>query len=154
MNRLVEVLRAVVVSPEALWIVAVLWLALVKPAWLVSFGSAFLTLEPVAVPLLGAPFLLLIVIYKLASAVLRPTCEQLALRRWPGYWRLKIRVMVGFAYSVSGAVSVVLGWGLYRVGQKLVGTALTFCGIGVAALVLLTVAYAKHTIDDIIEGFE
>lgn len=154
MNKAVETLRAVVIGPEFVWIGLVVAVGLSRPAWMLFFGRAFLELDAVVVAILGAPFALVAVAYKIVSGIRRPTSEPLAMRDWPDYWRLKIRLMVGLAYSLASACSVLLGWGLYRGNQKLTGTALTVGGFGVAAIVVASVAYARHAVEDIIDGFE
>lgn len=154
-DKLREFLRALLVSPEMLWLASVGLAAAFVPHWLLNAGSVFLSSDvPNILPVLGAPFAVLVAGFQLSGAVLRPHADRAVLRSWPDYWRLRLRMTIALGYALVGSLAVTAGWVIYKADHKLLGSSTSLAGVGVAAVAVASIAYAKQDVEDITDQLD
>lgn len=151
MNRILEFLRAVIISPEMLagclpFVVSPYW---PEPA---NFAAQQLASDTKwAFSIAAIPLGLLAATYAFGSDILSPTGGKKALLAWPDYWKLKMRIVVAFGYCLLGCALIVCG--VYLVAHQIPvwGANLAIAGVLCAAAALASVALARLNIREIVQ---
>jgi hypothetical protein len=150
MNRVLEFLRAVIISPEMLagclpFMVSSYW---PEPA---NFAAQQLASDTKwAIGIAAIPIGLLAATYAFGSDALSPTGHKKALLDWPDYWKLKMRIVVAFGYCLLGFAFIVCGVYLVAHESPVWGANLAIAGVLCAAAALASVALARLNIREII----
>lgn len=146
MNRIAEFLRAFIISPEMLagcapFAISIYWQ---EPA---NFAAQQLASDAKwALGTSAIPIGLLAAAYAFGSDVLSPAGTKKALLAWPGYWKLKMRVLVALGYCLLGFVLVVCGVYWVEHESPTWGANLAIAGVLCAASALASVALARWKI--------
>ena len=152
-NKIIDTLRATFISFE---LAALLAVCLVFPfisAIVDRAASATLRADLGAVlTLLGIPLALAIASYSLVKEILYPTAEyRKVLVAWPGYWRLRMRCIVGLIWAAGGVVGAWTGILMLHLDQKRSGVfviAATFAASLVSLISLIAARFAGPDILD------
>lgn len=150
MKRFIDYLRAVLISPEMLGLLApiVFWYYWPEPAEFMArqivgdlkwgFGA---TLVPLG---------LIATCYSFGTDILSPKGARKILLEWPDYWMIKSRII--FALTFCGVATVIALIGLYSVAKdnSSLGVALIAAGWLSSAISLATVAFARWTAREIL----
>jgi hypothetical protein len=152
-SRSLEALRAVVISPEALAIVASIALAILWPEAIVWICEQF---EPSdyggRLALLGIPIALLVPTYSFSYGLLNPGDSRTELKKWPEYWRLKLRIWVALWYSSLSVVAFFVGWAAVEHRAPILGTTLMLSSLLTSSVCLLSVGIARLQLRDALDG--
>ncbi|MDN5941074.1 MAG: hypothetical protein L0H94_04235 [Nitrospira sp.] len=150
MSRILEFLRAVIISPEMLagclpFVVSSYW---PEPA---NFAAQQLASDTKwAFSIAAIPLGLLAATYASGSDILSPTGGKKALLAWPDYWKLKMRIVVAFGYCLLGCALTICGVYFVAHQSPVWGGTLAIAGVLCAAAALASVALARLTIREII----
>lgn len=151
MNRLIDAVRLVVVSPEMLMALIPFGIyayaptladVLIKPMKEgLGFGLAAASL----------PLAMLAFNYKEGFDLLSPSGGRKVLLEWPDYPRLKARVIAAFAWCSSGALAGVIAvWMVANDFLSQLAIAILIAGILAASVATATIALARFTLREIL----
>jgi hypothetical protein len=150
MKMVIEIFRAVFISPEA--VAASLPFAILlyssEPA---TFAAQQLASDiKWAIGTAVIPLGMLVTTYAFGSEILSPSGVKKALLVWPDYWKLKMRIVIALGFCLLGFIFVICG--VYMVAhQNLVwGATNVIAGLLSAASALASVALAKWNIREIL----
>lgn len=151
MNRCVDFLRLVFVSPELLFALAPLAIYAYEPAW------ADILLKPMiegvgwGLSAAGLSIGMLAFSYKEGFDLLSLNGERKVLIEWPGYPMLKVRVLVAFGWCLAGAICCLgAAWMVTKNLQPLLGTTLLISGLLAAATATGTIALARFSLRELL----
>lgn len=142
MNRIVDMIRVVLVSPEMLGLgfPLAIWSYWPEPAQFIAtqingdFEWGF--------GIVMVPIVLLAACYNLGSNILAPSGARKILLDWPDYWMLKNRVVVALAFCIFSFVVALIGIFMVAETKSSLGMSMVFSGCLSAAAAIATVALA------------
>lgn len=155
MNKRRDVLRFVIISPEAASVLIVALAAIYWPQPFLHFVKLLQTDDSkIALSIIGIPFAMLYRAYKLCFDILNPSEHKKVLIKWPDYWHLKARIIFNLSVCLLNVVVSLAAWYLVRERQLIVGAALMIGGWATAAISIVNIAHAKITLHDILTEIE
>lgn len=151
MKKIKDAIRFVVVSPEVLSALLVMLIAYKWPE-VINFFVKFVTVTDTSsmAIIVGVPLAMLIGGYKLGFDVLNPPEYKRALKLWPGYWMMKNRIIFSWLLGTMGLLGTIVAYFLANNGSKFLGTLLIAISWVVAASSVACIAYAKMTLNDVL----
>lgn len=152
-ERVTEYVRATIVSPESLVLIALFALAWSQPAVFKAVGATLRDIEAgLAWSIAVAPSVLLGLCYKQSRKLTRPKGRRSELVEWPDYWRLLVRIYV--ALGMSGLAAALMFVSLYLVhfGSTFLGGFAAVTSVTIAATSLATVALAQFKLEAYLDG--
>lgn len=150
MKRVLDTIRAVLISPEMLCLLIPIGI------WLFWPGPAEFAATQVSEDLkwgLGGvlvPVGLSATCYTLGTDVLSPHGTRRVILEWPDYWMLKSRVVLALVFCVMAIVIVVVGLYWIAAKQSSLGAALILSGWLSSAAALATVSLARWRIRELL----
>lgn len=146
MSKLIEILRVVLISPEALLAFLVYISGYLFPQVYEIIGdSLFVQNNGQEKVVFGFLTPLLAIDFPLMYKMFFPQNKNEVFLNWPGFWRLKIRVWFSFFVCCISIFSVVIVW-IFRahIGLKYLGLLYSIC---IVATAMTVVTMIKGTID-------
>lgn len=151
MNRVIDLLRLVFVSPELLFLLLPIAIYAYEPTWAdillqpmiegVSWGLAAAGL---AVAMLGFS-------YNQGFDLLSLNGGRKVLLEWPDYPKLKARVLVAFGWCLIGALSSIgATWMVAKKFHPLLGVTIMIGGLLSAATATATIALARFSLRELL----
>lgn len=144
MKRCLDILRAVLLSPEA----AAVLLPFLAHAYAPDLAAVLL--KPMRENVLfglsaaGLAGAMLVFSYRESVDLLSPSGARRVLLEWPDYPMLKGRVLVAFGWCGIGVIASLVGTWLVAIDANApLGVAILAAGVFVAAVATLTVALAR-----------
>ncbi|NLX24350.1 MAG: hypothetical protein GXY61_00090 [Lentisphaerae bacterium] len=111
MKRILEIIRILLVSPEALLLVVIAGLFIWKNLWLVYIGKSLLEHDDVTTWMPILPISLCGGAIFLAFKLTEPKDgSNKALYDWPEYWRLEYRRNIGIGWCSVSVLTVLIAW--------------------------------------------
>lgn len=151
MRRTLDFLRLVFVSPELVLALLPIAIYTYTPDW------ADLLLAPMSDGLrwglsaAGLSFAMLAFSYKESFELLSLSGGKKVLIDWPDYPKLKMRILVAFAWCLLGAVACVCAtWMVAKSLQPLFGVTLMISGLLAAAASTATIALARFSLRELL----
>lgn len=153
-KRVVEWVRAFLVSPELLAVAVVVLSARIWPSIALSVGSLgrFEQIDGWVLALAAAPLSLIGLTYNSATRVLRPEHGRADLLEWPDYWRLRIQVLSALLWVCIGALAWIVGGLLIQMDRVVLGTTVAVSGIAAGAVATVTTGLARIEVQDALDG--
>ena len=151
MNRFVDFVRSVFVSPELLFALVPFAIYAYQPTW------ADMLLKPMSdsvgwgLSAAGLSIGMLAFSYKEGFDLLSLSGGRKVLIEWPDYPKLKVRVLVAFGWCLMGAIaSIVAMWMVAKQFHSLFGITLLISGILSAATATATIALARFSLRELL----
>lgn len=155
MNKHRDVLRFIIISPEAAAGLIIALAAIYWPQPFLHFAKLLHTDDSkIVLSIIGIPFAMLYGAYKLCFDILNPPEHKKVLIKWPDYWHLKARIIFNLSICLLNVVASIVAWYLLIEKQVIVATALMIGGWLTAAISILNIAYAKMSLHDILAEIE
>ena len=150
--KLVDFLRAALVSPELFAALAAAFLTQVFRQDVATLAPKLASVDVgVALTLLGLPLGLIGGTFALGNKVLHPPAGRDILLEWQQYWRLKLRVWLAVAFSVCGAAAFWIGLYLVWRSHPVSGATVGLAGLAAALTALGTIAVASFTVREALD---
>lgn len=151
MNRSMDLVRTVLVSPELLFALVPFAIYAYEPTW------ADVLLKPMndgigwGLSTAGISIGMLAFNYKEAFDLLSPSGGRKVLIEWPDYPMLKTRVLIAFGWCLVGAFACVgATWMVAKTFEPLLGITLMISGLLSAATATATIALARFSLRELI----
>lgn len=142
MNRFIDMIRTIFVSPEmlGLGVPVAIWAYWPEPA---QFIATKISSDPKwGFGIVMVPIALLAACYNLSSNILAPSGARKILLDWPDYWMLKNRVVVALGLCIFAFMIALIGFYMVVADKSSLGMSMIFSGCLSAAASLATVALA------------
>jgi hypothetical protein len=151
MNRFMDFLRSVFVSPELLFALVPLAIYTYKPTW------ADMLLKPMRDSVLwglssaGLAGAMLHFSYKESFDLLSLSGGRKVLKEWPDYPKLKARVLISLGWCLVGVIACLCAtWMVANAFHTLLGITLLISGIFSAATATATIALARFSLRELL----
>ena len=150
MNRIIDILRMVTVSPEIM-IGCFIWGCYCwYPQIFMDFLPIFSSDDQWKLPaLVAVPIALLAAAYNIGSDILSPQGKRVVILDWPDYWRLKIRVIWCLTICLISVVATIIGYYIIHKFNHVNGFVIIIISWSISATALMTGAYAKWSVREI-----
>lgn len=151
MNRCIDLLRLVFVSPELLFSLVPLAIYAYEPTW----GD--ILLKPMSdgvgwgLSAAGLAIGMLIFSYKESFDLLALSGGRKVLIEWPDYQMLKVRILVAFVWClVGGAACLISVWMVAKGFRPLLGITFLISGLIAAATASASIALARFNLRELL----
>ena len=151
MEKLIDILRMIIISPE----MAVSLIFILIDRLPLKAGEIILSIlgsdqKWAAGAIILIPVTLLVSCYKLGTKILSPKGKRKILLEWPGYWRLKYRVVFSQIVCIASLIASILGFFLVIEERSSRATMLIIGAWAVAATSVASIANAIWTAREIL----
>lgn len=155
MIRIIDWLRLIFISPEFLWACAVVAVYIYFGDWVCTLGKHLGSSSDISKGFYGLPLGFTAVAFKFAGKVRAPMGkeENKKLYEWPGYYRLRDRVLFSILLCLLCCIGTGVLWLMSdKINFPLLGALYLIC-LGIAGFSTLSLILSEHTIKEILTRY-
>jgi hypothetical protein len=151
LTRLVDILRAIFISPEVVIILIIYAIMQYKPEWLSLIGTQFKSNSEIWKFLPTLPILFTSLVFKYGKNIRIPLEKNKRLYKWNEYHRITDRVFIGMFISIFCSIGAISIWFLTSSTSTLYLGAIFIATVGLSGFSAFTMYLASISIREILD---
>ena len=150
MKRIIDVLRAIFISPEFLILFIIVILQAYKADWFILIGKQFHSNNEIWKFLPTLPMLFTGLVFKFGKNIRIPLENNKQLYEWDEYHRITDRVFIGIYISILSSIGAISVWLLIDIISNLYIGIIFISSIGISGFSALTMYLASISIREVL----
>ncbi|WP_143484182.1 hypothetical protein [Acidithiobacillus marinus] len=151
MSRIIDILRAIFISPEFAILLIIYAVMQYKPEWLTLVGTQFQTNNEIWKFLPTLPLLFTSLVFKYGKSIRVPLEKNKRLYEWNDYHRITDRVFVGIFISVFCSIGAISIWFLTENTSAINLGAIFIATVGISGFSAFTMYLASISIREVLD---
>ena len=151
MKRLIDIFRAIFISPEFAMLLIIYAVMQYKPEWLALVGTQFQTNNEIWKFLPTLPVLFTSLVFKYGKHIRVPLEKNKRLYEWDDYHRITDRVFIGIFISVLCSIGAISIWFLTENTSVINLGAIFIASVGLSGFTAFTMYLASISIREVLD---